>query len=115
MLRGKAFHCPSCDEHLAVQFPFTRSVFWFSITLSPLLSYGMGFRGLALVVVSVVAWLPIGIVGRVCLNHVSPPKIVRHAEVTKATRPKRPSFREVVREQRKPSSLNLRDEKRHEG
>lgn len=114
VLRGKAFRCPTCDEDLAVQFPFTRSIFWFSITLSPLLLYGIGFRGLALVLLSFVAWLPIGIVGRSFLNRVSPPKIVRHAEVTKAARSKRPSFREVIREQRKPNSLNLRDKKHNE-
>lgn len=114
VLRGKAFCCPTCRAELAIQFPLAQSVFWLSVLLSTLLSYGMGFRGWALVLACVVGWLPIGILGRSLLNRVSPPKIVLHAEVAKAARPKRPSVREVIREHGKPTTLNLRDEKHRE-
>jgi len=109
VLRGNVFHCPGCHEELRAQFPFTQTVFWVSATLSPLLSYAVGLRGLALVLVSLIAWLPIGMVGRSVLNRISPPKVILNAEAMKLMPP---SVREVIREHGEPLGLNLHDKKR---
>ena len=109
MLRGNVFRCPGCREELRAQFPFTQSVFWVSAALSPLLSYAVGLRGVAFVLVSLIAWLPIGMIGRSVLNRILPPKVVLNAEAMKLMPP---TIREVIREHREPLGLNLDDKKR---
>jgi len=107
LTKGTVFRCPVCREELCAQFPFSRTVFCAGVVLSPLLSYAIGLRGLALLLVSLVAWLPIGMVFRVLLNQILPPKIVRNTDVKRP-----PSVREVIREHREPLGLNL-DDKKH--
>lgn len=109
VLRGKVFGCPVCHKKLRARFPASQTVAWMSLVLSPLVSYAAGLRGLTLVLVSLIAWLPIGMVFRFLLNRILPPRVILNEGVKR-----QPSVREIIQQHREPLILNLDDKKHKE-
>jgi hypothetical protein len=75
VLRAEPFPCPSCGKALRIS-PY---YLWVSMVVTPLLSafvaYLVGFRGLNLLIVIAVLWIPVGSLVLACLYLVVEPKI----------------------------------------
>ncbi len=99
--------CSRCNREFVQKFRFSEANIWVSFALSPVLSYAVGLRGIALLLVSLVAWVPIAIVFRLLINRILPPKLV-----IRDMNNEQLSVRETIRKHRQPISLNLVDKRK---
>jgi DNA-directed RNA polymerase subunit RPC12/RpoP len=72
----EAFACPKCGEKLRVKQAGFRVRGLTVFLLSPLLAYGVGVRGLGLVIASALALWPLSLVSKLIVNAVFPPRVV---------------------------------------
>ena len=72
------FPCPSCQEKLRVRVSYWRWVSAVSAAVSILLLWGLGVRGLNLVLGIVVVSFPLQLLALLLAKRIAPPKIERH-------------------------------------
>lgn len=107
--RSNILACPRCNREFVQEFRFSEANIWVSFALSPVLSYAAGLRGLALLLVSLVAWVPIAVVFRLLINRILPPRLVISDQTN---RDEQLGIRETIRKHKQPISLDLGDKRK---
>lgn len=97
------FACPRCHAALQARRSYGDCISAANVAISATALTLMGFSGTHLLYAVILAWFPVEVVLMTSLKYVIPPKI-------EAGEPRRP-LREVVREIRGSTELNLRDRK----
>jgi len=72
----KSFECPSCGEKLRVKQTGYRIRSVIVYLISALLTYEFGLRGLGFIIVSILAWWPLGFAAQLLTNAITPPRVV---------------------------------------